>query len=719
VSIRTTIVFLALLMIGILYLVVFEDLLGIGTRESRRVRSTKAIEVEAARVTKIRLERRGVTTLLERGDGDRWAILEPVRAGADTAAVQRMLHALETHADRLTSETRAEDDLSSYGLDPPLLRIQIWSNRGRHSLALGSETPAGERRFAKRDGSNEVFVVDGHLFDALDRPLLELRIRNVFSLAPYRVDRLSLRSQGREIVAVREGDGWVLESPLRDRADGSRLEEFLHRLLVLDASEFFDRGPVDLEVTGLDPPRGIVTLSDEEGRHEETLRLGSPVPEKPDLVFARTGDAQPLIAVEGSLLREIEAPTSEFRSRKLFDFRPADWQAMEFGEGANTLRVENRTEAFRITRPEDAPADAERVREVVEALADAPVRRYLADAVDDPARRGVDPGVPVRVELRDGTAASVRLGALDEDDRFLFAARSDGGPLLAVDADLLRRIPQSLLDLRSREVADVDLWDARLVRLERADRTYVAREEGFHLRLESPFVGPMDPEITTRLEEALRPLRAVRLVTDSTDDLAPFGLAAPSITLEVVCAGEEGEGPGRRTTIRFGSDDGKGNRFALVEGRGLVFTVAPSLVELLQGEWLDRRPIDADVTQITRLRIEASGVRRHLVLRDGEWEMREPEGGRVAPRAASELARALVSPLAERYLTEDPGAAMTGLDTPVFTVRADVERGTEVETVTLSLGGPTPDGGRFGRRMPGGRLFVVGKEAAARLREAW
>jgi hypothetical protein len=713
-SARTTIVLVLLVAAGLAYLLFVEDILDLGTTDERADRDRRALDIDVADVVAFRLEREGTTAVLERDEDDRWRLVEPVRAPADERAVERLLHALEGHLRKLGSERVPRGELAAFGLDPPSIRVELRTRARTESLSVGGETPAGGRRWVRIGDSDDVLVVEGGIHAALDRTVFELRDRDVFHTAPYRVDRIEVRGPEGRLVAVRTDDGWRLDEPIRDLADRTRVEEILYRLAESEVADFVDPSSVSPAEAGLEAPKRTVTIVGETGA-AETLEIGGPAPGRPARVYARKGNGVGFVALDASILETVDLSPNALRERSLWPPPFPSWTWIEIAEGVHKLRVEASEGGYRVTYPEDHPADREKVDLFVEALRTATVRRFVADA--DRAAFGLDPGLEIRLGEADRAIGSIRLGRLDEEERFVFASWVDGDrPVLAVDRALLDRVPRTVLDLRSRDIVAIDLWQAETVRLERPDRTYVAREDGFTLRIEEPRDGSIDPEVASRLEEMLRPLRAVRLVEDaaSEEDLAERGLAPPTMRLAVRYEDDADREP---VALRFGNPVPGGGRFAVVEGDRLVFSTSPELDRILGMEWLDRRILgDVRPSDVSRIRLERGGERLHLIRRGEVWEAKDPEGADIDPRAVARLLDTLLGPVVDRYLLEAPPPALGGLDDPSATISIDVEQDGSVESRTLRFGSSREGGGRFAKLEGRDGIFLVSDEVYDRLR---
>ena len=190
-------------------------------------------------------------------------------------------------------------------------------------------------------------------------------------------------------------------------------------------------------------------------------------------------------------------------------------------------------------------------------------------------------------------------------------------------------------------------------------------------------------------------LRAERLVAESADDPAPFGLDAPGLSLS--WSSGAGSEP---TTLEVGASapDGAGQRFARLSGRPVVFTIGPEALSILSAELRDPRLLAFAADRADRLTLRwpvgSQAFRRSSggVAAPSTWI---PEPGGVAPGLDPSRVEALVASLSAlttpRFLQyEGPIPPETGLLAPRLTIEVGL-RGIE-EPARLRIGRPAGPG---------------------------
>lgn len=232
-------------------------------------------------------------------DGDAWTLREPLDAPADRMAVEQIARLFETTA--VIDFTRDPAEAARYGLDdastPP--RLRLVSGEGA-SLALTVGQSVDQARtqrtltWVRPEGAPGLYRVGLDVRGAIDQPLETLRDRQLVRLASTEVEAVDLR-QGEETVHLRRREGvWRFVDPVvsagntdladdhdvHPNPDDGRVRTLVNALASLRVTGFAD--DTTHAEAGLDPPAAEVTLTTTRGE-SVTLRLGRPVPARPDV----------------------------------------------------------------------------------------------------------------------------------------------------------------------------------------------------------------------------------------------------------------------------------------------------------------------------------------------------------------------------------------------------------------------------------------------------
>ena len=364
--------------------------------------------------------------------------------------------------------------------------------------------------------------------------------------------------------------------------------------------------------------------------------------------------------------------------------------------------VEKGRRGWSLIAPVALEAESGVVDALIQALGGIKIRRYVADTI---AAAGLQTKRLIELDT-DGDPRRFYILGADDEGRFLLVSRTETGPVLAVDIEVLDLLPTDTLDLRSRAVTQVDLWEPLTLTLERSDRTYVVDSENLAFTMREPFAGALDGRVAQELESMLSPLRAATIVAKAADDLTRYGLDAPRVrfTAEV----RPSTSPAYKVTLLLGSRDADGNTYGTVDGTSLVFTLSPEQARwFVDEEWRERRLVDAEAHEVTRIRIRDAEGEVHLLHRAGTWDVREPSASRpdvdVIERAA-----ALLAQLTVESFVADPATASNGLPAEeLYELRFEIERDADVTEHRIRIAPVAGDDSLFYLLADGAPLATV------------
>jgi hypothetical protein len=228
--------------------------------------------------------------------GEAWEILHPVRSGVDSFALSRLLTRL-TGLKSLRVIAENPKDLSEFGLHAPDAALTFRAGDKDNTLLIGTVSPIEKGYYAAK-GDGKVYFISGDDKRALDRPLVELRDKKLFTLKTDLVRRVIIERKGERWVLDRKEGRWVLEGHEDLKLDSEKVEVFVRPTLWGEALSFEKEEATDLKPFGLDAPQARVTLSDD--AQTEEILYGNEAP--PDRVFAMVKGKPQVVTVRKRLL---------------------------------------------------------------------------------------------------------------------------------------------------------------------------------------------------------------------------------------------------------------------------------------------------------------------------------------------------------------------------------------------------------------------------------
>jgi hypothetical protein len=246
-----------------------------------------------------------------------WEIVAPIRERADAKRVQQLLEDLYfLRANEFVDEP---EDLASYGIDRPEIKIELESGEGREVLELGR---GAGKVYLRSDRTPVIFQVYDRTLADVPRDLFSYREKEVLTVNEEAISKADLRFRdGTTYTYVREEDTWQPESEQTPEVDSLRVGDLIHAARRVEATGL-EEGSVVLSEVGLEPAGLRVTLRDEDGTELGWLELGDLSPDRG--IVARSSQNERIWWLNEELGEDVPLSLDAFRNRFLEEGSPAD-----------------------------------------------------------------------------------------------------------------------------------------------------------------------------------------------------------------------------------------------------------------------------------------------------------------------------------------------------------------------------------------------------------
>lgn len=341
---RTTLILLLLALVtGAVILLWEKDVPG--TDQQREMADRIFPELEPDRVVAVEIDRAGAETVHLVNSGERWRIEAPIADRASAADVEELVRqAAEAKSRGSIPADQIQGGDQATGLGQPALRLTLRTEKGERVLEVGGTPAPGGWRYARREDSPELHLIEAGLVDLASKDPQQWRDKNLLDLSTVDVQSFWVEHEGRRLAFARRGgeQWWILE-PIEDQAASADVHQLLSKLVSLHASRIAP--PEQREGAGLNAPAMSAELETAEGTWR--VNLGAAADQASATAFATVSDRDALFVVpSGALYRELEDKPGAWRSRSLLDFSP--WDVEEFdlereGFELHISRVEGET----------------------------------------------------------------------------------------------------------------------------------------------------------------------------------------------------------------------------------------------------------------------------------------------------------------------------------------------------------------------------------------
>jgi len=479
--------------------------------------------------------------------------------------------------------------------------------------------------------------------------------KKVFPEAPSGAKRLAIEpGDGKSMVFEKAGDDWRIVAPIRAKADKYRVNGIVDALLDLKYRRQVQPNDEDAgnDITGLDKPRWVVTLTDKEDK-AFAVRIGrdqSRIGSGGTSCYVRSGDNTYVVAVD--FTDKLRKPLNEFRSKTILDLKKDRIVLLAVAGSANYRLVKDK-EQWGFVQPVSAPAENSKVEDLLGKFTYLTTEEFVDDDAANLGMYGLaEPQLVVNVEVKPEepekpaaesqpttTSApapkpkpnikyTLAFGRTIDKDEKIFARLTDAPSVFKLNASLLKDLQPKLIDLRDKKVMAVRDSDVVRVVVETPAGKAELVQTDDQWRMKSPMDGKAGNDVVRDFLNNIDSLEAVDFV-DSPDAARTRGLEPPigKITLHLSTAG-------KTATLLIGAKSPSGDmRFVKTADRAAIAVVTstsvmpllrkaanfwdPELLALAEGE---------KVSLLTLRRGAGKGAREFKLAagKDEKWRLTAP-----------------------------------------------------------------------------------------------
>ncbi|HTR62689.1 MAG TPA: DUF4340 domain-containing protein [Candidatus Binataceae bacterium] len=242
-----------------------------------QLRSRDLMTFKVDDITKVIINKDNGQTIEIDRDGDKWRIVKPGNYLADPTQVRQLLSTL-VNAKVADFIGDAPSSVTQYGLEKPHLTVTVYGKgAASESLLFGfKQSEQGKDGiYVRRGERTPVYTVHQWVVGSLDRSVLDLRDKTVFSFQSSDVDSAAVKVGSDQFTLKRSAGGkWdITQGGKTVEADVAVVERFLDELRDLKGvSIVADPMPSPVPF-GLDQPAIAVTLMGKDGKNIGTVKL--------------------------------------------------------------------------------------------------------------------------------------------------------------------------------------------------------------------------------------------------------------------------------------------------------------------------------------------------------------------------------------------------------------------------------------------------------------
>src|SRR5437870_3565303 len=456
--------------------------------------------------------------------------------------------------------------------------------------------------------------------------------QNVVTFDRNKINGIVIQN-GDEKIEMRRGDNrWRLETPIKDQADNSLIENLLSDLEnwqkdgTISAKEV-EADKSKLNEYGLNKPKLRLKLIGQDRPPELLFGKDAALEGK---MYVRFENSKETFLAGQSVRKDIDKKPEEFRDRKLTDLITAQVSRVILKTPAGEMDLQKKGDHWEIVKPLRARADDQKINDLIAQITTARIQQFVADDHGDLHPYGLaEPrGAITLFAQEDKQGQLLQIGSMPEKEKdqtyVRFASR---GFVYTVPKKIDEILSTKPDDLRDRHLVRFDTNVLDRITIDAPDKgKIVLARKGEEWTIANRKNAPANSGEIRRFIDTVQNERVTKFVEDVASNLPKYGLAKPQLQLtfssfasENTAETKAGEEP--FATVAFGKVDGD-NIYARLADEPFVVAVRRGLLDRVSTDpvqWQELSIFKFKPEQIHRLSVTAKY--EVTLARDakGEW----------------------------------------------------------------------------------------------------
>ncbi len=696
------------------------------------LRDPRVARFNAADAQIVEIERGGSVVAMQK-DKDKWKIVKPFAADADTAKVTELLNKLSDLQAR-DKDILDKEDPKKLGFDKPDAVVKITveeeikkgdakeKKKRTLTVRVGKHDAEKKKLYVMSDDWPRVNVVDDSLEPLVNRSALAYRGKRLFDFSAADAVKIDIDNRGQKLTLEQDKGSWRLTSPAKAEIDPLKTDRLLADLGGLEAADFVDEAPKkdDLEAQyGLGKSALTVRIAfADKNKPARALRVGK----RRDKggYFALSSDTGPVFAIGDELYKELTRDSLAYLPQNLWQMLPeeiASLRIQKAGQPAYTLTRSG--DAWNIAGPFAAKAQAETVQKTVAELSSSKIESYKALEAKNLAEYGLDkPELTLTLQANrqnklpgEGNKEYTLLigKATGKDTASHYAKRGDNPAVFTIGDALVRAADRSVLDLLDTRLLNLDARQVDRLRSQIGDKVFALEKKNNVWRATESPAGAFDADRDAAASLGLLwlDLRAQRYAAyGKSVDWAKYGLDKPALRITI--------GIGKMEhTIEMGKPvEGElGARYVRVdkgEGAAVLPVETARLLERTYLDYVNHDLMQFDADAVASLQRHMGPNVLELIKTGDAWEVSKPTKEKADAPTLQQLFEQLGNLHANRIAAYPAKDLQTfGLDAPSAIVTLGLKVEGKSKEHILKLGKTTGERGERFALVDNGKAVAV------------
>ncbi len=356
------------------------------------------------------------------------------------------------------------------------------------------------------------------------------------------IGQITIDRETETISAKKEGENWLLTSPLNTEGDKTAWDSIARTLANADKQRTIESASGEFANYGLTDPPLKVTVADLDGASPETILYGKETPTGSETYITLSSATNEVYTAYNTVKTTADKNLFDLRDKTVLAVEPDDVQRVDVTVGDTQFQMTRIGERdWQISEPIQARADRSKIRSFVTKINNGKVKEFVDEQPDDLSQYGlIEPATKLVFWTGEAGAESqwsskgLLLGSTSSVSGQLYAKREGQSNVLAVEPSILADMPATPDSIRMRKVTDIRSWDVDSFSVARAgDVVFEASKEGSQWMLLKPEEGEAEYSTVSDVLREITDLEIHEFVDDVEDESA-LGLDSPHMVFSMV-----------------------------------------------------------------------------------------------------------------------------------------------------------------------------------------
>jgi hypothetical protein len=444
--------------------------------------------------------------------------------------------------------------------------------------------------------------------------------QNVVNLTREKINGIVIQNGDDKIDIRRKDDKWRLETPIKDQADASVVNNLIAEIenwqkeATISVKEL-EADKSKLADFGLASPKLRLKLSGENAPPEIWFGKDAALEGR---MYVRFANSKETFLVSQSVKKAIEKKPEDFRDRKLTDLIMAQVVRAVLKTPGGEMELQKTGDHWDIVKPLRTRADDQKISDLIAQITTARIQQFVADDKGDLHPYGLaEPRGSITLFTQEdkpgAPGQTLQIGGVPEKEKdqvyVRFSPRAFVYTLPKKIEELLNNKPD---DVRDRHLVRIDtkILDRITINAPGKGKTVLARKDE-NWTIASRNNASANSTGARHLIEAMQNERVTKFVEDVASNLPKYGLDKPQLTVtfssfasENTAETKAGEQP--FASVAFGKIDGD-NVYARVGDEPFVVAIRRTLLDQVLTDplqWQDLSIFNFKPEQIHRLTVK-------------------------------------------------------------------------------------------------------------------